>query len=108
MNLQAGNVLTSGSTDLTIDLLLREVGLYVILHVILPPHRLLTGITLVHHHRPQLVPYLRHVAVKSTSPSASVIDHGEIVLRGLVHICVVVHVIELVLGHTRHCTNIYG
>ena len=66
MNLQAGNVLTSGSTDLTIDLLLRKVCLYVVLHVILPPHGLLAGVTLVHHHVAELVSYLRHVAVKGS------------------------------------------
>ena len=64
VNFQAWNVLTSGSTYLTVDLLLWKMCLDVVLHVIFPPHGLLTGVTLVHHHRPQLVPDLGHVAVK--------------------------------------------
>ena len=64
VNFQAWNVLTSCSTDLTVDFLLGEMSLDVVLHVIFPPHGLLTGVTLVHHHRPQLVSDLGHVAVK--------------------------------------------
>ena len=66
VDFQAWNVLTGCSTDLTIHLLLGEMGLDVVLHVIFPPHGLLTGVTLVHHHRPQLVSDLGHVAVKSS------------------------------------------
>ena len=64
VNFQTWNVLTSGSTYLTVHLLLGEMCLDVVLHVIFPPHGLLTGVTLVHHHRPELVSYLGHVAVK--------------------------------------------
>ena len=64
VDFQAWNVLTGCSTDLTIHLLLGEMGLDVVLHVIFPPHGLLTGVTLVHHHRPQLVSYFGHIVVK--------------------------------------------
>ena len=64
MNFQTWNVLTSCSTYLTVHFLLGEMSLDVVLHVIFPPHGLLTGVTLVHHHGPELVSYLSHVAVK--------------------------------------------
>ena len=64
VNFQAWNVLTSRSTYLTVHFLLGEMSLDVVLHVIFPPHCLLTGVTLVHHHGPKLVSYLGHVAVK--------------------------------------------
>ena len=52
VNFQAWNVLTGCSTYLAVHLLLREMGLDVVLHMIFPPHGLLAGVTLVHHHRP--------------------------------------------------------